>query len=1502
MTTTQAPIDWNAYGLGTTQVKVPPMVGGTKLESIAGRHVSAYENGKDPQTDNRLMQETKEFVSRDPGNEGKLIEMLNNSQVRSPEQETGGTAPIDWNAYGLGGELELQPMEATAEQVQPPVKKEPTFFDTPEGGQWDWTTKKEPWSAATFGKRMAGVGLGTVNALTGQPFMLGWMSAELHDPNEFWKMPYWQQLAVRMGAGFVSSIESIAKPGSFGVTGKDYYEKWMGKTVEEDLTSVLKSTGVRGPENLAKVLTPAITMVVEIILDPSTGLAPAAALAKLRVPKGFVGYFDKRVVDQINDLSKSDSAEIAKEVLKRAYEEKLWGIREGRIDSSKVLRSASKDLGGNVTPKAPFQTDFRYPPTRDTTGRGGIVEGETLSKVTVPPASPLGRSGATVVSGETFPNVKGVPPRDVPPGQIIEGESIAPTLGMDLKVGIPQAQELGRTQAVVSGGDKPPVSGLGTKVPREPVTVPEAAQRIMDAAKVRKERYVAEGNLAKKGGLSALEFINRARKRLGMPSYEDAKEASRQTEELYGTFVGMLTKQFARGSVSKEVEHFDLGVLVQAARDVYGTDETLKALRVLELEDSEVGRSVKAALPGLEKTLGSGQFVEPVMQQAKVAATEVKPPVKVKKEPPVSKKIPTREDLELEKVKPVLPPLSRGEQIIRPKAEVDELETGMRSVEREEDIFDTLNDVGIKVEKPDVALTAEEKTQAIVPGKSARVIGKGDAVPGLGTIVGIIQSPKEKGTMLVSYLAEDTGKLRIKKMSMDEFIKLGKQETPSVTLDMLGFQSMFDNLMKKVSEYKQVHKMSLPFQFQVPEKAIKTPDWDQVVKRRKTSNYAGKAIYAPAIKGAERNIIQQMNELPGGLAGGVLRELFSNPIRAFRYMGQEAMDMFYWPIIESTNDIAIEYKKIMHELKSLRSSVSHASDKRIYIHGVAQQKSSRLNTKTNKIEWFDDGLDRLKVSGVDVNNLPRLTNEEMYVYKTMRDMFDKFYVRSNAANVASGHRPFPKVKDYFTFHHDFSRIVAEGHDLSRGQGVEKMEQFIHPTKVPFKYEKPRGREALPLRLSAFEAMGTYVPQVLRHIHLSPKIAKMREFIGPYKMVVNGEVAEWRLSQAKPNSYAFLDQWLTDITGIKRKTKVINTWVDATMRKLNSNIAASLLAGSLRTVFIQPTALKNTWVELSTYHTLRGISDVIESIMRPELWHEAMNKSKVLNGRVFDVSAQQLFDAVRGHRLGAAKEQLARWGMKPIQATDMITAVATWRAGYRHALSKGMEEVKAIRFADDVVTRTQASGTVENLAGIQRTSLGRLVTSLQTFVINDWDFFVKDVLGMGNPRLVTSERFIKLLKYFVGTSLINMVYEDLLGMDSPYGRPIKTLQKELEAKTPWQDTVVRVGKEMIEGVPIVGGALRYGEKALLGPAVSTVSNLIEPLRKGKMPSPAQWTETTFKLAGVPGTQQAFKLGRRLGQGQELWPSLAGKSVPPKPYKGSRKSSRTSTRKSSRKSQR
>lgn len=1249
-------------------------------------------------------------------------------------------------------------------------------------------------------KSTAGVGVGTLNAATGYPFLWGFAAAEYLDPEQFYQMPWYKQLAVSFGGGFLSTLESIAKPGSMGTTGSDYYKAVTGRTIRDDLAHALGIRGVKNAEKWADTLGPMLTTTYDIMSDPSIALPVAASLARLKVPKGFVGSIPKSVIAQVDALNALDDKAVvaeARRLLQLAYDRKLWGIQQGE--------SWYKSTGAKVG---------LYPPEY----RGGIVSGETFEPTMRAKVGPAKMPGVDVeVTGGTRP-----------PGGMVSGTP--PSVGK---------------------------TGMGVDVPREKVTIPPAAQRIMDAAKLRKVRYVQEGNLAKKSGVSALQFMNKARGRLGMPSYEDTKAASQEVEELYGKFGDtMLGKEFGRPD--SDLISFDLGALVSAAKEVFGWDETLSALRVLELEDSAIGRTVKSALPDLMQTEGSK--ITGMVAPEGVSKVVDKTPQPTKVTPPVAKTVVISE--------PTVPTPPAAPKVVERDVLGNLNTTPEKAVS--EDIYDILDGVGVEAPKPE---------PTAVPGETFRhaVVKKGDHVPGVGTIIETVET--KDGKWWVQYMDDSTGKVSLK--PLDTFMqKVKAVETPQVTLDMMGFQKMFDELVEGLSKMKAKYVSEKPpFQKQpIPDSILKSPGWDQVIKRRRTVTYKGTKIYAPEVYGVERSILMNLNEIPSpsgipyiGKAIGLATKYLRTAQRTFDFIGPEATEMFKRPMDVAEHLVAVERVAFDKWLKELRSKIGFKSRTRIGTYAIAQQKSRILDPVTKKYIPYNDGIERLKAMGV--TDIPVLDATEMQVYKLMRDKLDEIYTRLSAARVASGHKPFPKVDNYFTFMHDFAAIEAKGINLMRGGGLKELERYIHPTKTSFKSEKYRGKELYPLERDAFVIMERYMPQAFRHIHFSPRIAKLRELLSlmPAPNDPTGKL-KWRLSETCPNTYQFISNWLDFQTGIDLGAGK-HVEVNRMLTALNRNLPFALLSGYLRTVLIQYSSFRNTLTELGVKYMAQGVYDLLKAATDHTLWEEVMQKSNKMLVRSYDVSVQQAFDAIKSGRGGRLKTIVGRAGMKPTQWADITAAWATWRGAYRKGLAEGLGESKACNYADDTMIRTQGSGARSDISLIQQSAVGRTMSLLQTFAINDWDFLVRDVLGIGNPRVLTVDKLRKITRYVVGTTLINMIYEDGLQMNSPFGTPLRAFMQALDDGEDLPSASWQLIKELAENVPLVGGATRYGT-SLFGPAPEMIQDVVTAMRN-KRHRVGVMAETIAKAKGIPFTGQVSKYVKASGRGEPLWPRLAGK---------------------------
>lgn len=713
-----------------------------------------------------------------------------------------------------------------------------------------------------------------------------------------------------------------------------------------------------------------------------------------------------------------------------------------------------------------------------------------------------------------------------------------------------------------------------------------------------------------------------------------------------------------------------------------------------------------------------------------------------------------------------------------------------------------------------------------------------------------------------------------------------KVEPKDVTLESGGFQAIYESVTQRIIQNRKAKGINLPksdIRIYNEGKIVKQRKW-----KRKASDGKMKPMEAPPIYEAELKALKNMPELRDKPLGGWLE----NPIRTFEELGYDIKEMIYRPIKQAEKTIVVERKELHRKLKLLKKGVSWKSRKKIGAYAIGRQKR---------------GVAILKALRIDPKI--KLTPQEMQVYNILRGQFESFYKRLNQARRLSGKEPFKKVENYFTFFRDLSIMEKLGFNPILTKKNYMDAQFVHLKTTPFRFAKPRVKEgAMPVELDAFSIFESYAEPAIKHIHLSPHISKGREMLGVFgakkdlyavmkegrqkavKVFTTKEAASafitemkienasidirvgkgmrikesrFELGEIKPRANKFLKEWLDFVAGQKPHTNLPNL-IEKGLTKLNKNLTFAILSGSIRSAIIQPTAILNTMVEIGPIYTWKGIQSLID----PKMRNEAYTKSDLV-ARQYDVAATDAMTQIRKSKLGGIQQVVGTKGLKGLSILDMETAKATWQGAYQKAIEKmNFTERRAINYANDVVTRTQASAAASDVAPIQRTAFGKAISLFQTFVINQWGFITKDVMGIKNAKMTNKETFKKVTSFIAGATLINIFYEDVIGVFSPYPTPIREFKEALERGEDIPSASIEAAKELVEMVPIIGGGLRYG-KGMLGASVEVVQDI----SKGKKP-----IETISKIAGVPGTAQAAKMIKAKKRGETTYGQFLGVYTP------------------------
>ncbi len=137
----------------------------------------------------------------------------------------------------------------------------------------------------TGAKKALGIATGIANAP--HAFVAGAARAANENPEEFNKLPWWEQNLVGLGGGFQSAYESAFKEGSYGAGFNDIWKFYTGKTVEDSL----------GPD--AKKYAPTLEFVGSILTDPFVTIGGWSDIVRHMGRKEIMGGLTKQLPESV---------------------------------------------------------------------------------------------------------------------------------------------------------------------------------------------------------------------------------------------------------------------------------------------------------------------------------------------------------------------------------------------------------------------------------------------------------------------------------------------------------------------------------------------------------------------------------------------------------------------------------------------------------------------------------------------------------------------------------------------------------------------------------------------------------------------------------------------------------------------------------------------------------------------------------------------------------------------------------------------------------------------------------------------------------------------------------------------------------------------------------------------------------------------------------------------------------------------------------------------------
>ena len=370
--------------------------------------------------------------------------------------------------------------------------------------------------------RVAGVGLGVVNSPLA--FIWGSQRAQYDDPEQWKKASFLKKQLIATGAGFESAWRGAFKKGDWGTLYGEYYKSVRGgKTIEDDLPEGLKWTA------------PTLEFLANVVSDPVIVFGEASRIAKLKIPKGWIGKLPEGVV---SDLNKIESLE---KVQKTQLQQRLIRALKNRTDYMKwwddAVKHIEKEIPGykagpevlgkgfvesvpGLKRKVPLTAREKFLSGMGTSEVAGAVDtpSRLASQEAIKQFGLRGEEAVIGLKGKALP-IKGRTTQDIlrhrPEGELLRGE------GIDLATAAERVGGGVKREAPSITVEKP-ISGKALDVfrPEKRVTTPKKVGPAEEAATVF-QKAIEEGKTFKgKKGLaeqlaSEEDFLAKAARRLG---------------------------------------------------------------------------------------------------------------------------------------------------------------------------------------------------------------------------------------------------------------------------------------------------------------------------------------------------------------------------------------------------------------------------------------------------------------------------------------------------------------------------------------------------------------------------------------------------------------------------------------------------------------------------------------------------------------------------------------------------------------------------------------------------------------------------------------------------------------------------------------------------------------------------------------------------------------------------------------------------------------------------
>jgi hypothetical protein len=469
--------------------------------------------------------------------------------------------------------------------------------------------------------------------------------------------------------------------------------------------------------------------------------------------------------------------------------------------------------------------------------------------------------------------------------------------------------------------------------------------------------------------------------------------------------------------------------------------------------------------------------------------------------------------------------------------------------------------------------------------------------------------------------------------------------------------------------------------------------------------------------------------------------------------------------------------------------------------GVGRRRAKKVSAA---IQDFGEGK-RSKQSLIDEYGA-KYTEKIINADKWFRSQYDTLLDEMNATLTKYGYDPVPKRENYYTHFQDetlFKKFGLKMQEINDAVGGPMQE--ANPTGVrggipnelagQSEYLTPNKRfNQFSLRrkgdertADAFQAFEKYISPTLNNIYMTPAITRARviskaiamenDRLGKDVNQVVVQLREWANSLAgKSNRIG--DRQAADTTGARQLLQASN-WIQG-------KVGRNSIVGNVATAAIQPIVLAQTAGKAGFKNTALAL---LQEVSTAHGKNAPIRQSQFLKRRYSDISPITRGKVQRGADVAST----------PLRVIEETAGRVTWQSFYNDAVSKGIKEQDAIKYADINAEKTMAGRSIGEKPELYRSKSAGFATQFQLEVNN----YIQQVGKEMTPAQVA--------KTFVAAYGINLLIQQGLGRSVGFN-PIEAATDSLEILNDDNDDekvkkiAQRWAGEVVGNVPVVSSVL------------------------------------------------------------------------------------------------